>query len=405
MRDFKLTTTVIRNAKPQAKPYRLQAGRGLCLLVHPNGSKYWQYRYRRLGKEDIISIGVWGTTKDFVSLDDAFAAREEIRAKIKKGINPAEEKRAQKRALERQGGRVNTFEKVARQWFEVWRRGKGERTTEYQRRRLENDIFPLIGSMSIEMVKRKDVIDVVTQIDSRGAHEMASRALNVISRILGFAVTHELRESNPAFDIKPSDLIGSVATKNFSSITAAELPDLLRKIDAYEGLITRHAMTLLALTFVRTNELIGARWEEIDFEARRWTIPGSRMKKTKGVQVPHIVPLATQAVDLLTSLQKLSGTTELLFPGVDGKKAISNNTVLKALERMGYKGRMTGHGFRSIASTVLHEQGFNHLHIERQLSHMERDEVSAAYNYAEYLEQRTAMMQWWADHLEKLRDG
>ncbi len=403
MDGFKLTTTVIRNANPKAKPYRLSAGRGLVLIVHPNGSKYWQYRYRRSDKEHLISIGVWGTTKDLVSLDDAFVAREEIRAKIRKGIDPAEEKRAQKRALARREGRATTFKKVASQWLTVWSRGKSERTVGYQERRLENDIFPLIGSMPIEMVGRRDVIEVVKHIDSRGAHEMASRALNVISRILAYAVTHELRESNPAHDIKPSDLIGTVPTKNYASITSKELPDLLGKIDSYEGLITRYAMQLLALTFVRTKELLGAQWAEIDFVAKRWTVPGSRMKKTKGAQVPHVVPLASQTLELLESLKKLSGTSKFLFPGGDSEKPLSNNTILMALKRMGYKGQMTGHGFRSVASTVLHEQGFNHLYIERQLSHMERDEVAAAYNYAEYLEQRTAMMQWWADYIEEAR--
>lgn len=403
MQGFKLNTTAIRNAKAKAKPYRLSAGRGLVLLVHPNGSKYWQYRYRRRGKEHLISIGVWGTTRDFVSLDEAFAAREEIRAKIKHGIDPAEEKRAQKRVAAEREGKATTFEKVALQWLSVWGRGKSERTFKYQERRLQTDIFPLIGPMPIEMVGRKDVIEVVKHIDSRGAHEMASRALNVISRILIYAVNHELRDSNPAHDIKPSDLIGSVRAKNFASIEPKELPELLKKISGYQGLLTRYAMELMALTFVRTSELIQAKWSEFDFDNKRWVIPAERMKKAKGMQAAHIVPLAMQTLTLLQQLKTISGASTFLFPGLDARKPISNNTILMALKNLGYKGRMTGHGFRSVASTVLHEQGFNHLYIERQLSHMERDEVAAAYNYAEYLEQRTAMMQWWADYLEEAR--
>ncbi|NDF98918.1 MAG: DUF4102 domain-containing protein [Chitinophagia bacterium] len=358
MQGFKLNTTAIRNAKAKAKPYRLSAGRGLVLLVHPNGSKYWQYRYRRRGKEHLISIGVWGTTRDFVSLDEAFAAREEIRAKIKHGIDPAEEKRAQKRVAAEREGKATTFEKVALQWLSVWGRGKSERTFKYQERRLQTDIFPLIGSMPIEMVGRKDVIEVVKHIDSRGAHEMAS---------------------------------------------PKELPELLKKISGYQGLLTRYAMELMALTFVRTSELIQAKWSEFDFDNKRWVIPAERMKKAKGMQAAHIVPLATQTLMLLQQLKTISGASTFLFPGLDARKPISNNTILMALKNLGYKGRMTGHGFRSVASTVLHEQGFNHLYIERQLSHMERDEVAAAYNYAEYLEQRTAMMQWWADYLEEAR--
>jgi integrase len=162
-------------------------------------------------------------------------------------------------------------------------------------------------------------------------------------------------------------------------------------------------MELMALTFVRTSELIQAKWSEIDFDNKRWVIPAERMKKAKGMQAAHIVPLAKQTLVLLQDLKKISGAGLFLFPGIDARKPISNNTILMALKNLGYKGRMTGHGFRSVASTVLHEQGFNHLYIERQLSHMERDEVAAAYNYAEYLEQRTAMMQWWADYLEEAR--
>jgi len=405
-----ITNTAIKNAKPADKPYRLSAGRGLVLLVHPNGSKYWQYRYRRFGTEQLISLGVWGTTRDLVSLENAFAAREEIRAKVREGIDPAQEKRDQKKeqqqrlsSLAQKARDATTFKKVGLDWLSVWSRGKTTRTVGYQARRLENDIFPVIGAMPIELVGRRDVIEVVRMIDARGAHEMASRALNVISRILGYAVTHELRESNPAFDIKPADIIGTVAVKNFASISPKELPALLQKIKVYDGVLTRLAIELLALTFVRTNELIGAQWSEIDFLAQRWTIPGARMKKTKGAQVPHIVPLATQTLALLQALKTLSGGKTFLFPGSGSEKPMSNGTILVALKRMGYQGRMTGHGFRSIASTVLHEQGFNHLYIERQLAHMERDEVSAAYNYAEYLEQRAPMMQWWADYLDRSR--
>jgi integrase len=402
-KGFTPTTTAIKAAKPKDKPYRLAIGRGLTLLVHPNGSKYWQFRYRRLGKEQIVSLGPWGTTKDMVSLDEALGLRETIRAKIRQGIDPAEERRAQKRAQAERTGATVTFERVALQWLEVWRRGKSERTVDYQKRRLENDIFPLIGSKHIEMIERKDVIAVVRSIDSRGAHEMASRAINVISRILGYAVNHELRETNPAQGIKPSDLIGSVPTKNFASIDPKELPTLLAKIDRYEGLATRYAMQLLALTFVRTKELIQATWPEIDLKAKRWIIPAARMKKAKGIQITHIVPLSDQAIAVLEKLKPLADESHYLFPGSDPKRPISNNTILMALARMGYRGRMTGHGFRSIASTILHEQGFNHLYIERQLSHLERDEVAAAYNYAEYLEQRGVMMQWWADHLDSIR--
>jgi integrase len=186
--------------------------------------------------------------------------------------------------------------------------------------------------------------------------------------------------------------------QNYARISAKELPELLRHIEGYTGAaVTRLAMKLMALTFVRTSELIGARWEEFDLEAQRWDIPASRMK----MKTPHIVPLATQTVNVLQTLKLVSGHSSLLFPGErDHEKSMSNNTILGALERMGYKGRMTGHGFRGIASTLLHEMGFDHAHIELQLAHQERNEVSAAYNHATYLKQRSAMMQHWADYLD-----
>ena len=208
---------------------------------------------------------------------------------------------------------------------------------------------------------------------------------------------------NPASDIKPSDVLASRKAGNYARISAKELPELLRHIDGYAGAaVTRLAMKLMALTFVRTSELIGARWAEFDLEARRWDIPASRMK----MKTPHIVPLSTQAVNVLQTLQLVSGRASLLFPGErDHEKSMSNNTILGALDRMGYKGRMTGHGFRGVASTILHERGFEHAHIELQLAHMERNEVSAAYNYATYLEPRGKMMQWWADYLGNLMRG
>jgi integrase len=186
-------------------------------------------------------------------------------------------------------------------------------------------------------------------------------------------------------------------------IDARELPALLSSVEVYEGRqLTRLAIKLMALTFVRTSELIGARWEEFDFEARRWSIPETRMK----MKTPHIVPLSIQAVEVLDLLRTISGNGELVFPGEqDSTKPMSNMTILKALERMGYKGRMTGHGFRGLASTILHEQGYNHEHIELQLAHAPRNAVSAAYNHALYLEPRTKMMQDWADFLERTQRG
>lgn len=208
--------------------------------------------------------------------------------------------------------------------------------------------------------------------------------------VLRYAVAHGFSKRNPASEIRPSDILKPTRKTDLARIDAKELPALLRAIELYEGRqLTRMAMKLMALTFVRTSELIGARWDEIDFDARRWNIPAERMK----MNTPHIVPLATQTIEVLNLLRNLSGQYELVFPGEqDQTKAMSNMTILKALERMGYKGRMTGHGFRGLASTSLHEQGCNHDHIELQLAHAPRNAVSAAYNHALYLEPRTRMM-------------
>lgn len=218
-----------------------------------------------------------------------------------------------------------------------------------------------------------------------------------------YAVAHGLLERNPCADVRPSDALIPRRKENYPRLDAKEMPELLRKIEAYQGnAYTRLAMKLMALTFVRTSELIGARWAEINLATAEWRIPAERMK----MRTPHIVPLAPQAIEVLQALQTLSGHRELLFPGErDPRRSMSNNTILGALKRMGYAGRMTGHGFRGVASTILHEQGHAHNFIELQLAHQERNQVSASYNHATYLEPRRQLMNAWADHLDKMRKG
>lgn len=216
-------------------------------------------------------------------------------------------------------------------------------------------------------------------------------------------MAHGAVERNPVADMRPGEALKQRKKAHYARLEAKDMPQLLRKVEAYAGTpYTRTAIKLMALTFVRTSELIGARWDEFDLDAAEWRIPAERMK----MRTPHIVPLPRQAVDVLKSLSELRGRSGLLFPGErDHEKPMSNNTILGALKRMGYAGQMTGHGFRGVASTILHEQGFEHAHIELQLAHQERDEVSAAYNFATYLPQRRKMMQWYADHLDQLRQG
>ena len=270
-------------------------------------------------------------------------------------------------------------------------------------RRFEANVFPHIGARPVSDIQAPELVAMLKAIEARGVSDLAKRALQTSSQVFRYAIAHGLAKRNPATDIKPGDVLASRQKQNLARIDGKELPELLRHIDAYQGAVTtRLAMKLMAMTFVRTTELIGARWSEFDLDAARWDIPAERMK----MKTPHIVPLSRQAVNLLKTLQLISGHGAMLFPGErDHEKSMSNNTILKALERMGYKGRMTGHGFRGVASTLLHEMGFDHAHIEIQLAHQERNEVSAAYNHATYLKQRVELMQSWSDYLDNCTTG
>jgi integrase len=235
-------------------------------------------------------------------------------------------------------------------------------------------------------------------IEGRGASDVAKRAHETAGQIFRYAIARGLAKRNPTADFKPSDILARTREENFSRVDAKELPELLKKMENYAGdALTRLAMKLMAYTFVRTSELIEAEWGEFDLEHARWDIPAKRMK----MDTPHIVPLARQSVEVLRALKLLTGQGRFVFAGAhDKKKPMSNNTILFALYRLGYKGRMTGHGFRGLASTILHENEFAEEHIELQLAHQRRNKVAAAYNHAKYLSQRAAMMQWWADYLD-----
>ena len=391
---MKLNDPIIKASQPKEKPYKLSDGNGLVLLIQPNGSKWWRYRYKFSGKEKMLSIG----TYPVVTLKKARLSRVTASELLKQGIDPSqhrqEEKQKQAPAWE------NSFESVARRWWEHWSHDKNKRHAGYTIRRLEANIFPSIGSKPINEITASSLLPVVKKIESRGATDIAKRALTTCGQVFRYAVAHGLAERNPAADIKPSDILKPTKKVNHARVDEKELPELLQKIDGYDGHpLTRLALQLMTLTFVRTSELIGARWDEID--SKQWRIPAERMK----MKTPHIVPLSNQAVSILEELKSLEVNEILLFPSErrDGK-TMSNNTILYALYRMGYHSRMTGHGFRGLASTILHEQGYNHDHIELQLAHSSRNAVSAAYNHALYLEQRAKMMQGWADYLDGLRN-
>jgi integrase len=392
-----LTDTEIRKTKPAAKAYRLPDTKGLFLFVTPTGGKLWRYKYRHGGLQKLMAIGKYPD----VPLALARERHAEARRLLATGIDPMEKRKAAKTA--EKAAAENSFRTIAGLWFEHWSAQKSAQHVDATRRRMDANILPLLGARPVTEIEAPELVTMVKMIEGRGAADLAKRAMQNVGQIFRYAIAHGYAKRNPASEIRPADILRPTHKTNLARIDAKELPALLRSMEVYQGThVTRLAMKLMALTFVRTSELIGAKWSEFDMEAARWDIPAARMK----MRDPHIVPLASQTIEVLEMLRLLTGSSEWLFPGDrSDKKPMSNNTILGALKRMGYKGRMTGHGFRGLASTILHEQGYPHEHIELQLAHAPRNAVSAAYNHALYLEPRARMMQEWANFLERTQRG
>lgn len=392
-----LSDTAIKKAKPEPKPYKLADSGGLFLLVSPSGGKSWRWKYRIDGKEKAMGFGTYPD----VSLAQAREFRDQARKQKAVGVDPMAERKLER--LTRRVSAENSFSSVSQAWLAHWGQGKSPRHVDYVRRRIEQDVTPVLGGRPINDIKAIEIVSMVKAISNRGALDIAKRAFQTCGQIFRYAVAHGLAERNPASDILPSDILPTRQKEHYARVGGSELPNLLRQMEAYPGAVsTRIALKLLAHTFVRTSELIGARWSEFDLRGRTWRIPAGRMK----MKTEHIVPLSDQVLEHLRTLHVVTGHSELLFPGErDHAKPMSNNTILAALKRMGYQGRMTGHGFRGVASTLLHEQGHEHAHIELQLAHMERNTVSAAYNHALYLEPRAKMMQRWSDFLDAQLKG
>ena len=388
-----LTDAECRNAKCVGVSVRkLHDGEGLYLWVFPDGRKYWRMRYSLAGKEKSLSVGVFPK----VSLKDARAKRKTVREHLGDKRDPSAERRAEKRKV--QFAHANSFEAVALEWFENRRHTWVDHHAADVERRLRGNVFPSLGARPISEVEASELLDAVRKIESRGSYDLAHRVLQVCGQVFRYGIhtgrcKHDL-SANLRGALTPH------VKKNQASVRPEELPKLLRDIAGYETIgdrQTRIALQLLALTFVRTNELIGALWSEIKVEEALWIIPAQRMK----MRAEHMVPLSKQSVSLLAELKPIAGSSKFLFPGRNVAKTISNNTMLFALYRLGYKGQMTGHGFRAVASTILNESGFRSDVIERQLAHCERNAVRGAYNRAEYLSERKTMMQWWADYVDE----
>lgn len=391
-----LTDTAIRNAKPREKPYKLADEKGLFVLVNPNGTKWWRLKFRVAGKEKLLSFGVYPE----VGLKEARDKRDEARKQLAGGIDPSEHRKAIKTARVERA--ANSFEVVAREWFEknrhTWAPSHADKIID----RLERDVFPWLGGRPVMEVTPPVVLEVLRRIEARGTLDTAHRAKGNISQVMRYAIATGRADRDPCPDLRGA--LPPARENNFPAITDPKaVGELLRAIDAFQGtFVVRCALLLAPMLFVRPGELRKAEWSGFDLDKAEWRY---FVTKTK---TEHLVPLAQQAVVILKELHALTGRGRYVFPGRDPQKSMSEAAVNAALRRMGYdtKTEITGHGFRAMARTILHEE----LHvepevIEHQLAHKVPDALGTAYNRTKFLKERRAMMQQWADYLEKLKAG
>ena len=393
-----LTETAIRKAKPGAAAQRLYDGGGLYLEIAPSGGKWWRQKYRFLGKEKRLAHGTYPD----VGLADARAKRDAARRLLAAGVDPGEHRKAARAAQEERA--ANSLEVVAREWHTKQKANWADSHSDKILLRLENDLFPWIGQRPIAEVTAKDLLTTVNRIADRGAIESAHRVLQNCGQVFRYAIASGRAERNPAADLR-----GALPSAKKQHMAAIIEPDaiggLLRAIDGYNGsFITKCALRLAPLVFVRPGELRQAEWPEVDLEAAEWSLPSAKMK----MRQPHIVPLSQQAVAILREIQPLTGQGRYVFPGGRSpRRPMSNNAVLAALRRMGFaKDEMSGHGFRAMARTILDETlHFRPDYIEHQLAHAVKDPNGRAYNRTAHLAERRKMMQAWADYLDVLKSS
>lgn len=394
-----LADTVLATLEPEAKEYRELDGNALYLRVRPDGSKSWQLRYKKPdGKWSWLGLGGYGTGDHQLSGAQARKKAAVLREDAAKGGNPLATKRARKAAeIEATN---NTFEHLAREWYAAKRKNWTDGTATRTIGALELHVFPVLGKRIYTEILPMEWMDFLRGMEQKGIIEQTSRVrarcqeIYDLARVTGRATHNPLEGLHKFLQTKPSE--------NYAHVSIDELPPLLRAIRAYPSAIdVRIGLHLLSMLACRPSEIREAQWDEFDLDKALWTIPAERMKRRR----EHLVPLPRQAVELLRDLRNLTGGYPLLFPGrSDTTKPRSNTVFLMALRRLGYEGRQTGHGFRHITSTILNEHGFDENHIEAQLSHI-KEGVAGIYNKAQYLTQRAAMMQWYADHLDTLAKG
>ena len=395
---MKLTDKTCRHAKPKTRPYKLVDGKGLYLYVQPNGAQYWRLKYYFLGKEKLLALGVYPV----VTLAEAREKRDQAKKLLAKGHDPAFVKKDEKKQAIRNS--KNTFEALAREWHE---NQKGKWTPHHAlnvMRRLEMDVFPFIGSRPISEIDPPELLEsVLRKIEKRGSLDIAGRVKQICGQVFRYGIITGRCARDPSTDLKGALKTGK--TKHFPSLDIKEMPDFLSALERNDARLyarTRRAIRLLMLCFTRTTELIHSKWSEFDLENGVWEIPSERMKMGN----PHIVPLSRQAITILKEQWEETGhlKTDWVLPSqIKPKNPMSNNTILFSIGRMGYKGRMTGHGFRALAmSTIKERLGYRHEVVDRQLAHAQRSKVDRAYDRAQFLEERTVMMQQWADFLDTI---
>ncbi|UJA03056.1 tyrosine-type recombinase/integrase [Acinetobacter johnsonii] len=387
-----LTDAQIRKIKPLEKKKRYADEKGLYLEVTPAGSRIWRIKYRFNGRESTLTIGGYPE----ITLAQARRARDEARIQLYSNIDP----NAKKNERLQQMDESILFKSLAMEWMEDRKPVIKEGTYLRDLSVFEKDLFPELGDIPIDQIKGKDVLACAKKIEARGAQEMAKRSIPLAGRIFRYAIRKGLIENDPTPHLQ--EALKPRKVKHMARLDISEFPPFLERMDRYHGnILVKTALQFMTLTFVRTAELINMEWDEIDFENKLWRIPAYKMK----MALPHIVPLSRQSIELLESLKPLTGNKIFVFYNHSTAKPLSNNALLSAIRTMGYTGKMTGHGFRGLASTTLHEQGYMHDAIEIQLAHTVGNAVSQAYNHAQHMDYRIKMMQEWSDFIDSLRNN
>ncbi|MBN6533020.1 tyrosine-type recombinase/integrase [Acinetobacter pittii] len=387
-----LTDAQVRKIKPIDKKKRYSDEKGLYLEVTPSGGRFWRLKYRFNGRESTLTIGSYPE----VSLAQARRVRDEARIQLYNNIDP----NAAKNQRLDQTDKNKLFKVLAMEWMQDRKDAITEGTYLRDLSVFEKDLFPALGDMPIDQIKGKDVLACAKKIEERGALEMAKRSIPLTGRIFRYAIRKGIIENDPTPHLQ--EALKPRKVKHMARLDISEFPPFLERMDRYHGsILVKTALQLMTLTFVRTAELINMEWNEIDFDNHLWRIPAYKMK----MALPHIVPLSRQAVELIESLRPITGNKQFVFYNHSKAKPLSNNALLSAIRTMGYMGKMTGHGFRGLASTTLHEQGYMHDAIEIQLAHTVGNSVSQAYNHAQHVDYRRKMMQEWADFIDGLRSS